>query len=112
MPYLFQAGSEWKQSLRVLLPSTGQSQLISYAYDASNKQINFSIPSTLNTNQIYTFQLVNLPTENTSPIDANVKTTTKTITEENTTINIESKQATANRTQLQEKIIYQNRKGT
>ena len=68
-PYLFEVSDEWIQKGR-FLSGSGDKRLFDFRY--SNLQVNFTIPSGLKNNEVYAFELVNMPATDSKAIDANV----------------------------------------
>ncbi|MCP4457215.1 MAG: hypothetical protein GY816_04185, partial [Cytophagales bacterium] len=84
-PDLFNMGSEWNQKGR-FVSSAGQDVQFEFAYSAGNKQLNYTLPSGLNSNMIYTFDIVNLPAAASGSIDRNVSSTSKKVENSDTQV--------------------------
>ncbi len=104
-PYLFEPGAEWNQVGR-FTSTSGKKSDFGFAYNAG--MITFSTPSDLQTNQIYAFELLNVPKQASGTIDRNVtaQKTNLTVAGQNTNTEIKTKKAEGNLTELEEKAIF------
>ncbi|MCF6185693.1 MAG: hypothetical protein L3J56_13925, partial [Bacteroidales bacterium] len=109
-PGLFNVSEEWVQKARITPIAGGEAQIIDYSYDGDNTQINFNLPDNFSNNQIYRFELVNLPADAAGEIDENISEKTENVSvgsgEQTVDVEISTKEAEGNRSELQEKIIY------
>ncbi|NOZ36452.1 MAG: hypothetical protein GXO80_14290 [Chlorobi bacterium] len=109
-PKLFNVSDEWIQKARITPISGGEAQLIDYTYDDANSQINFNLPNNFSNNKLYRFELVNLPAESAIAIDKNISEKTEIVSvesgEQTADVEISTKKAEGNRSELQEKVIY------
>ena len=106
-PYLFQVDpNEWIQRGRFVTGGSS-SALQSITYNSSAREVAYSLPSTLQANKIYAFELVNLPRRAAGAIDRNVSEATSTVASqgENST-ELTTKDAQGTIDELQEKVIY------
>ncbi|MEM6830321.1 MAG: hypothetical protein AAF551_07375, partial [Bacteroidota bacterium] len=71
-PYLFEAGAEWEQRGRFVAVRSGQSRYFDYGYSSGNKEVAFNLPRGMVPDQVYKFELVNLPAQSSGAIDRNI----------------------------------------
>lgn len=104
-PYLFEPGAEWNQVGR-FTAATGRKSEFGFAYNAG--LVTFSTPSDLQTNQLYSFELLNVPKQAAGAIDRNVKEEKNKLTvgNESTDTEIKTKKAEGSLTELEEKAIF------
>jgi hypothetical protein len=104
-PYLFEPSAEWNQVGRF---STATNKKSEFAFTYNTGLITFSTPSDLQTNQLYAFELLNVPKQATGTIDRNVKVEKNNLTvgNESTDTEIKTKRAEGNLTELEEKAIF------
>lgn len=69
--YLFPSTTEWKQLGR--FQNEQQKHEFDFKYNTGERRITFNIPTTLVNNNVYSLQLLNVPTVENAKIDANVK---------------------------------------
>ncbi len=109
-PGLFNVSEEWIQKARITPVTGGEAQITDYSYDGENTQINFNLPDNFSNNQIYRFELVNLPADAAGEIDENISEKTENVSissgEQTVDVEVSTKEAEGNRSELQEKIIY------
>ncbi len=107
-PDLFSLGAEWKQRGRVT-PGDGAPSYFDFRYESGARIVNYTMPADIKTNQLYKWELVNLPAQQAAAIDKNVKTTSNNVqtdTGESLDLEVASKQAEGSRDELQEKSIF------
>ena len=104
-PYLFEPGAEWNQVGR-FTSSSGKKSDFGFAYNAGI--ITFATPSDLQTNQVYAFELLNLPKQAAGAIDRNVSEQKNNVVVGNQDIDteIKTKKAEGSLTELEEKAIF------
>ena len=104
-PYLFEPGAEWNQVGR-FTSTSGKKSDFGFAYNSG--LITFATPNDLQTNQIYAFELLNVPKQASGAIDRNVtaQKTNLVVAGENTNTEIKTKKAEGNLTELEEKAIF------
>jgi hypothetical protein len=104
-PYLFEPAAEWNQVGR-FTSSSGKKSDFGFAYNAG--LITFATPSDLQTNQVYAFELLNVPKQATGPIDRNVSEQKNNVVVGNQDIDteIKTKKAEGSLTELEEKAIF------
>lgn len=106
-PYLFDSeGGKWRQEGRVTIAGEGRSTSIAISYDGEKKQVNFSIPQSIENNTVYNLQFLRVPARANADVDANVTTVLNTTEDESGTVEIASKTAQGSRENLQEKEIF------
>ncbi|MCB0497338.1 MAG: hypothetical protein KDC79_14450 [Cyclobacteriaceae bacterium] len=107
--YLFDVDqSLWKQKGR-FTSTSGTAATFDFAYAAGNKEVNFSLPSGMQTSTIYAFELVNLPVQSLGKVDRNVSDVSSALTQgDGTAIDTELRTRKAEGTiaELQEKAIF------
>lgn len=106
MPELFNPGQEWQQVGR-FTDVNGTKQEFNFVY--SSGTISFSIPnSKIKLNQIYSFELVNVPKTAAGSVDRNVSEVATKVASENQTLDTEVKTKVAEGVieELQEKSIF------
>ncbi|MFZ6011685.1 MAG: hypothetical protein ACOYXT_15185 [Bacteroidota bacterium] len=103
--YLFEPGSEWKQIGRMTDATGGK---IEHDFTYSNSTVNFNIPSDLKTGSVYTFELVNVPSQRSGAVDRNVSEVTNKIQggDESVSTEVATKKAEGSISDLQEKSIF------
>jgi hypothetical protein len=104
-PELFQLGPEWKQVGRMSALAAGKSEFpMSYA----NQMVNYSLPTDLQNNRMYSFELVNVPTQKSGSIDRNVSDVKNQVEVggESANTEIKTKKAEGSIAELQEKSIF------
>ncbi|UII20012.1 hypothetical protein [Fulvivirga ligni] len=108
-PELFQVSDEWIQKGRFTAGS-GSKTFFDYSYSGSKREINFNLPS-LTTNQVYAYELVNLPAKVAEEIDRNVTETENNVAVEDEDISIEltGNEAEGSIDELQEKAVFSTR---
>ncbi|MEM9340097.1 MAG: hypothetical protein AAGA66_15280, partial [Bacteroidota bacterium] len=104
-PYLFEAGPEWKQRGRFIELKSGQSKYFDYRYSRGNKEVAFNLPRGMVPDEIYKFELVNLPAQAAGAIDRNIRTETKAIGDGGTQVT--ARRAEGSIQQLQAKAIFE-----
>ncbi len=104
-PYLFNISGEWKQKGRF---RSKDGHIKTFDFHYSHQQVSFTIPTGLQKDQIYAFELVNIPVVEKEAIDANVNSVSTKVKAEDTSIDAEIKtnQAEGSLTVLQEKPIF------
>jgi hypothetical protein len=104
-PYLFEPGAEWNQVGR-FTSTSGKKSEFGFAYNAG--LVTFSTPSDLQTNQLYAFELLNVPKQAAGAIDRNVteEKNKLTVGNESTDTEIKTKKAEGSLTELEEKAIF------
>ena len=104
-PYLFEPGAEWNQVGR-FTSTSGKKSDFGFAYNAG--LITFATPNDLQNNQIYAFELLNVPKQASGAVDRNVaeQKTNLAVAGENTNTEIKTKKAEGNLTELEEKAIF------
>ena len=106
-PYLFDSdGGQWKYESRVTPIGSDSPIKFSLSYDAASKQVNYSMPQTIQNGQLYLFQLMRVPAQANVAIDANVSTTANTTKSDAGDMTVQTKTAQGTRTNLQEKEIF------
>ncbi len=103
-PYLFEPGSEWKQRGRFVNLSTGKNHYFDFGYATGTKEVAFNLPRSLANDQVYRFELVNLPAKASGAIDRNVKAS---VTKTSGDTEIRTRKAEGSIAQLQEKSIFE-----
>lgn len=101
-PLLFQASNEWRQVGRFTSKSNGQKLEFDFSY--ANGQINFTVPQGFSNNDIYSFEIMNVPKNTNKAIDANVRETLASV--HNSGVELRSRQATGTIKTLKEKSIF------
>ncbi|WP_143785900.1 hypothetical protein [Ohtaekwangia koreensis] len=71
-PELFTPGAEWIQLLRLTSTESQDYKETTVSYDASSKRVNFSVPSGLLNDKVYTIAILNFPRQQ-AVLDANVQ---------------------------------------
>ncbi len=105
--YLFETSDEWVQKGRFTSIASSSEIEFNYTYNSSEKCVNFNLPAGLNTNTVYQFDLVDIPANEASSVDANVSTTTTTTeTDDGSTVEMEENQAEGTISILQEEYLY------
>jgi hypothetical protein len=104
-PYLFEPGAEWNQVGR-FTSTSGRKSEFGFVYNAG--LVIFSTPSDLQTNQLYSFELLNVPKQSAGAIDRNVteEKNKLTVGNESTDTEIKTKKAEGTLTELEEKAIF------
>jgi hypothetical protein len=104
-PYLFEPGAEWNQVGRFTSQSGKKSE---FGFSYSSGLVAFSTPSDLQTNQLYAFELLNVPKQAAGAIDRNVKEEKNKLAvgNESTDTEIKTKKAEGSLTELEEKAIF------
>ena len=103
--YLFEVTKEWQQKGRFSSPT--QKLYFNFSYDKDKNTIHFSRPAGMNTNTIYKFELVNVPStvlvvdENVEDVETNVETEG-----EGNELTVTTQDAEGEVEALQEKAIY------
>lgn len=105
-PYLFEPGKEWIQKARVKT-ADGRELYFNMAYDAGQRQVNYTMPSNLTLGTTYAFELLNLPAEKAQAIDKNVERASAKVEVGNELLEteVQSNKATGTIDLLQEKAI-------
>jgi hypothetical protein len=105
MSYLFTPGEEWYQKARI--NSSGKNIDFDFAYNSTQKRINFNLPAGMQNDKIYELSLVNIPVQAQSQVDENVDIVIeKRTVEEGEKVDIKTQDIEGTLTQLQEKNIY------
>jgi hypothetical protein len=107
--YLFNPGPEWKQLGR-FVDRQGQKHEFGFSYNVAEKKIEFKRPANLNNNAIYSFELVNTPTQAVNQVDKNIVSTKKKtmIAEDNeSTVEFNYKKAEGTLEILEDKNIFE-----
>jgi len=107
--YLFEPGKEWKQIGR-FEDKQGNKHEFNFNYVVAERKVNFKRPGNLQNNAIYSFELVNTPTQAKGAIDKNVtaKVNKKELVEGNeSTLEIKTKEAEGTLNILDEKNIFE-----
>ena len=107
--YLFNPGPEWKQLGR-FVDRQGQKHEFEFSYSVAEKKIEFKRPANLKNNTIYSFELVNTPTQAVNQVDKNIVSTKKKtmIAEDNeSTVEFSSKKAEGTLEILEDKNIFE-----
>ena len=104
--YLFDVDEKWVQYGRFTPVAGGEPIYVNFTYNATDKKINHIIPASLPLNTIYCFELLNLPAEAASGIDANIVQESETSTDIGGDITKTGNIAESERDELQEKVIY------
>jgi hypothetical protein len=104
-PYLFEPMAEWRQSGR-FTSAIGKKSEFDFAYSAG--QISFSTPSDLQVNQLYAFELLNVPKQTAGAVDRNVSEQRNKVAagNESTDTEIKTKKAEGSLLDLEEKAIF------
>ncbi|MFM8911383.1 MAG: hypothetical protein ACKOE6_00500, partial [Flammeovirgaceae bacterium] len=104
-PYLFEPTTEWKQVGR-FTSATGKKSEFDFSYN--ERLVSFSTPSDLQTNQVYAFELLNVPKQATGAVDRNVSEQKNKVevAGQSTDTEIKTKKAEGNLTDLEEKAIF------
>jgi hypothetical protein len=104
-PYLFEPTAEWRQVGR-FTSSAGKKSEFDFSYN--ERLVSFSTPSDLQTNQVYAFELLNVPKQATGAVDRNVSEQKNKVevAGESTDTEIKTKKAEGNLTDLEEKAIF------
>lgn len=105
-PYLFEASEEWEQKGRYVGVKSGTESYFDYSYASGEKKVTFSHPSGLAANEIYAFELVNLPAQEAGSIDRNIQLDSSQVAGAGDT-KIVSRQAEGSIDELQEKNIFE-----
>ena len=101
-PDLFQPGEQWIQKGRFKTAS-GEARYFDFTYNKD--EINFTLPSGLKNDEIYTLEIVNLPAKAAQAIDRNVTDGDENV-DDSGDITVKSKTASGSIEELQEKAIY------
>ncbi|RAJ88288.1 hypothetical protein CLV59_1011058 [Chitinophaga dinghuensis] len=102
---MFRPDSSFKQTAR-LIPANGDPIDIAFSYDTG--RVSFRYPDGMKNDEIYTFALVNVPTENESDISRNVVSQKKDIGDgQSGDLSVTTKKATRSITVGSEKAFYQ-----
>ncbi|ELR73219.1 hypothetical protein C900_05268 [Fulvivirga imtechensis AK7] len=106
-PYLFQIEDEWTQKGRFTATS-GTKSFFNFTYSSGNKEVNFSIPGNLKNDQIYAFELVNLPAKAAGAIDRNISDVANNLEtgDEDIDMEVTTKEAEGTIEELQEKAVF------
>ncbi|GAA0894202.1 hypothetical protein GCM10009122_38820 [Fulvivirga kasyanovii] len=106
-PDLFKVDDEWVQKGR-FTTSGGSPLFFNYTYTNSSREVNFNLPSNLKNDQIYAFELVNLPAKEAAEIDRNISDVSNNFDSGDQEIDMEmtTKEAEGVIAELQEKAIF------
>jgi hypothetical protein len=104
-PYLFEPNPQWKQVGRMSSLAGGKSE---FAISYSNLTVNYSTPADIQTNRLYSFELVNVPAQKAGAVDRNVSEVKNKVEVggETTNTEIKTKKAEGSIAELQEKAIF------
>ncbi|MGC1240224.1 MAG: hypothetical protein WA874_01490, partial [Chryseosolibacter sp.] len=100
-PYLFAPGEAWNQVVR-LKKHDGASHESGLAY--AGQTIRFEIPRALENNAVYTWEIVNVPSQQNSAVDENVYASTRSV--DDSGITLTTQEASGSLEILQEKSIF------
>jgi hypothetical protein len=105
--YLFEVGAEWNQVGR-FTAKDGSKAEFNFAYSTGNRELTYTFPTTIKTNQIYAFEIINTPAKAQGKVDRNVsnKTNKVDIGGEGLDTEITTKQAEGTIDALQEKSVF------
>ena len=107
--YLFgqENSSEWAaQKIQWTNTQTGEKKTTDFTYNVTAKRLEFDVAGAdLSNTTIYQLDIVNLPKENPSAVDENVRNDAKTIITSNDTITVANNQITASQKNYQEQSI-------
>ncbi|QSE98715.1 hypothetical protein [Fulvivirga lutea] len=103
--YLFDESGEWDQKGRIVA-SNGSPKYFEVSYTTQN--VNYTIPKGLATNTTYSFDIVNVPKTASASIDDNISTKTSKVDlgDQQSTLEVETKEAQGEVNILQEDAIY------
>lgn len=104
-PYLFDLSAQWVQKGRFVEIRSARPYYFDFNYSSANREVTFNIPNIPN-DQVYAFELVNLPTQKAQSIDRNIQSDSSRVLADNAT-KIVAKEAKGNIAQLQEKRIFE-----
>ena len=104
MPELFRAEADWRKVIR-FRDSNGNSHETDFTYNNGQKLVNFTFPKVLQPNNIYSLELVNIPTKQLDQVDQNV--TLASLSDTDTGVNIRYQQAEGSVESLQEQVFFQ-----
>lgn len=102
-PELFEVGDEWVQKGR-FRSNSGQTHYFTFSYKAG--QIDFNLPGGLSNDQVYTFEIVNIPAQASAGIDRNITQDSTTTQSAGGDMSIKNNTAEGAIQELQEKAIY------
>lgn len=103
--YLFSPGAEWRQTGRFTATDKSKSE---FGFTLGENVINFTIPGDLKTNQLYAFELINVPVQQSGNVDRNVSQKDTKVTAQDPSLDVEvsGKKAEGAISDLQEKSIF------
>ena len=104
--YLFTPGAEWRQTGRFTAADKTKSE---FGFTYANNTVSFTTPSNLRMNQLYAFELVNVPAQSgTASVDRNVSQSTNKVSVNGESLDTEvtGKKAEGTISELQEKNIF------
>jgi hypothetical protein len=105
--YLFNPPPNFRQIGRFIPVAGGDIIEFNFTYNASQKKIEYTMPTNLSNETIYRLEIINVPKEIITSIDKNVSTKTETIQiEENSNVDLTGKEAKGSLIVYSEKAIY------
>lgn len=110
--YLFEASTEWNQKVKLTAADGSQTKYADFNYNSGSQRIDFQLPQDLNNNTIYHLDIMNVPAQQATSVDENVKQLTEKLEldekDTESSMEITTKHAEGERTELQEKSIYRS----
>ena len=105
--YLFNPGEEWVQYGR-FTPMYGSPSYFNFSYNSGARQVNFTTPANMQTNKIYTYELVNIPASAAGEIDRNIREVSENVVVNDETLDTEvtTREAEGSIKDLQEENIF------
>lgn len=102
---LFEVDANWNRKGRMINQDDKSRTEVDITYNSSENQVNFTIPTTLSNDKIYSFELVNIPANNNATVDANVTNVQNDLNNDGQ-VTMETKKIEGSYDNLEEKVFY------